>query len=343
MDFKVYFYTTLVASLSSGAIGIFLAYQGCGVWALVAQQLSSSILSMITVFYQVRWLPSFKFSYERFKALIGVGSKFMASSLIGTVFGQLKGYMVGLKYTATDLAYYNRGEGVPGIFTRNIDASINGVLFPVFAKLQDDREAVKRAVRRSIKTSSYLVFPMVLGLAAIADHLVIILYTEKWVACIPFMQVFCVSECFTILNTANLQVLRGIGELNTILKIELYKKPVLISILLFTMFISPLAIAIGMCIYGIYTMVINAFPNRKFINYHIKEQLKDVSDNAALAIIMASCVYAVGRLNLNSYLLIGIQVTIGVLLYCGISEFLHLESWQYVKESAKPYLRRIRR
>ena len=109
------------------------------------------------------------------------------------------------------------------------------------------------------------------------------------------------------------------------------------------MFISPLAIAIGMCIYGIYTMVINAFPNRKFINYHIKEQLKDVSDNAALAIIMASCVYAVGRLNLNSYLLIGIQVTIGVLLYCGISEFLHLESWQYVKESAKPYLRSIRR
>lgn len=342
MAFKVYFYVTLVSSVLSGIIGISLAYYGWGVWALVAQNLSSSILGTLTVFYQVRWLPRFVFSMERFKALFGVGIKFMTSGLIGTAFYQLRGYIVGLKYTAADLAYYNRGEGVPGIFTRNIDASINGVLFPVFAKLQDDREAVKRAVRRSIKTSSYLIFPMVLGLAAIADHLVVIVYTEKWLACVPFMQVFCISECFAILNTANLQVLRGIGEVNTILKIELYKKPVLISILLVTMFISPLAIAIGMCIYGIYTMVINAFPNRKFINYHIKEQLKDVSGNAALAIFMAFCVYAVGRLNLNSYLLVGIQVTIGVLLYCGISEFLHLESWQYVKDNSKSYFRKIR-
>ena len=341
MDFKVYFYTTLVASLSSGAIGIFLAYQGYGVWALVAQQLSSSILSMITVFYQVRWLPSFKFSYERFKALIGVGSKFMASSLIGTAFGQLKGYMVGLKYTATDLAYYNRGEGVPGIFTRNIDSTINGVLFPVFAKLQDNREAVKQAVRRSIKTSSFLIFPMVLGLAAIADNLVVILYTEKWVACVPFLQVFCISECFTILNTANMQVLRGIGEINTLLKLELYKKPILVTILGVTMFISPLAICIGMCIYGIYTMVVNAFPNRKFINYHITEQLKDVSENALLAIGMFLCVNLIGRCNFNPYILISIQVVIGVLIYFGMSELFHLESWQYVKETAKPYFRKL--
>ena len=342
MDFKYYFYRTLIASVLSGAIGIYMAYRGCGVWALVAQHLSAIVISTIALFSQVRWVPQFIFSMERFKTLFSVGVKFMLSGLIGTAFGQLKGYIIGLKYTATDLAYYNRGEGVPSIFTRNIDASINGVLFPVFAKLQDEREAVKRAVRRSIKTSSYLLFPMVLGLAAIADNLVPILYTEKWVSCIPFMQVFCISECFTVLNTANMQVLRGIGEVNTLLKLELYKKPVLVSILLITMFISPLAIAIGMCIYGIYTMIINAFPNRKFINYHIMEQLKDISGNAILAIIMAFCVYAIGRLNLNLYLLVGMQVTIGILLYCGMSEFLHLESWRYVKDNSKSYYRKIR-
>lgn len=341
MDFKVYFYVTLVSSILSGAIGIYLAYQGWGVWALVAQQLSSTVLSAITVFYQVRWLPRFIFSTERFKDLFGTGLKFMASSIIGTAFYQLRGYMVGMKYTPTDLAYYNRGEGVPNIFTRNIDSTLNGVLFPAFAKLQDDRAAVKNAVRRSIQTSSFLIFPMVLGLAAIADHLVVLLYTEKWVASIPFMQVFCISECFTILNTANMQVLRGIGEVNTLLKIEIYKKPVMIAILAFTMFISPLAIAIGMCIYGIYTMVINAFPNRKFINYHLKEQLKDVSENAITAIIMATIVFLIGRIDMNPYLLVILQVITGVIIYTGISEILHIESWTYVKKNATAYFQKF--
>ena len=339
MAFKVYFYVTLVSSVLSGIIGISLAYYGWGVWALVAQNLSASILGTLTVFYQVRWLPRFVFSMERFKALFGVGVKFMTSGLIGTAFYQLRGYMVGLKYTTADLAYYNRGEGVPGIFTRNIDASINGVLFPVFAKLQDDREAVKRAVRRSIKTSSYLIFPMVLGLAAIADHLVVILYTEKWLACVPFMQVFCISECFAILNTANMQVLRGIGEVNTLLRLELYKKTILVAILLITMFISPFAIAAGMCIYGIYTMVINAFPNRKFINYHIMEQLKDVSGNAFLAIGMALCVFLIGRLNINLYALLSIQVFTGISLYIITSEILYLDSWLYIKDYIKSYIK----
>ncbi len=341
MEFKVYFYRTFISSILSGAIGIYLAFCGWGVWALVTQNLSSIIISTITVFSQVRWIPQLTFSKERFKALFGVGAKFMASSLIGTAFGQLKGYMVGLRYTASDLAYYNRGEGVPGLFTRNINSSINNVLFPVFAKLQDDRDAVKQAVRRSIKTSSFLLFPLLLGVAAISDKLVIILYTEKWVACIPFMQIFCISECFTILNTANLQVLRGIGEVNTLLKLELYKKPVLVTILGVTMFISPLAIAIGMCVYGIYTMVVNAFPNRKFINYHIKEQLRDVSENAAVSIGMFICIYLIGHWDINPYILICIQVVIGTLIYCGLSEIFHLESWQYIKGTVKPYIRKI--
>ena len=134
-----------------------------------------------------------------------------------------------------------------------------------------------------------------------------------------------------------MQVLRGIGEINTLLKLELYKKPVLVAILGVTMFISPLAIAIGMCIYGIYTMVVNAFPNRKFINYHIKEQLKDVSGNAGLALCMFVCVYLIGQWNINPYVLISIQILMGALIYCGLSELLHLESWQYVKVTAKAY------
>lgn len=340
MAFKVYFYVTLIASLPSAAIGISLAYYGWGVWALVIQSLFSIIFNTLTVFYQVRWLPRFVFSMERFKSLFGIGIKFMFSRFIGTAFGQLKGYMVSLKYTPSDLAYYNRGEGIPDIFMSNIDGSINSVLFPVIAKLQDDREAVKRAVRRSIKTSSFLVFPMLFGLAAIADHLVVLLYTEKWEACVPFMQVFCFAGCFTMLNTANLQVLSGMGEVNTILKLELYKKPVFVSILLVSMFISPLAIAIGTCIiYGVYAIIVNAFPNRKFINYTIEEQLKDISGNTALALLMAFIVFLIGRLDMNLYILVPLQVLTGILIYVGLSILFHFESWDYVKSSASEYFK----
>lgn len=335
MDFKVYFFTTLVASILSGGIGIYLAYSGWGVWALVAQHLSSTILSTITVYAQVRWLPKFVFSTERFKSLFSVGVKYMTSGLIGTGFHQLRGYMIGLKYNAADLAYYNRGEGIPGMITRNIDSSINTVLFPVFSKLQDDKNAVKNAMRRSIKTSSYIIFPIVLGLAAIADNLVMVLYTDKWAACIPFMQVFCISECFAILNTANMQVLAGLGKVNTLLKMELYKKTIMIIILIITVFISPLAIATGMCIYGIYTMVINAFPNKKIINYSLKEQISDISANAVLAITMAFVVYMVGQFNINIYALLILQVLFGTSLYLFVSEILHIESWEYIKNNLK--------
>lgn len=340
MAFKTYFYATMVGSILSGGIGVWLAYRNWGVWALVVQNLSSTIINTITVFVQVRWLPKFLFSIERFKTLFAVASKFMLSSLIGTGFGQLKGYLIGAKFTSSDLAFYNRGEGVPNIFIRNIDSSINAVLFPVFSKIQDDKEAVKNTVRRSIKISSYIVFPMLLGLAAIADHLVIILYTEKWAACIPFMQIFCVSECFTILNTANMQALRGMGEVNTLLKLEFYKKPIMVIILIITMFISPFAIALGMCIYGVYTMFVNAFPNRRLIHYHIKEQLKDVSENVAIALAMALVVNLVGRINMNVYFLVCVQVLVGVFIYMSLSYMFQIESWVYIKEETLKYFQK---
>lgn len=326
---------TLIGTALSGCIGIFLAYRGWGVWALVFQGLAATIINTITVFAQVRWIPKFIFSTDRFKELFGISSKFMLSGLIGTAFGQLKGYTIGMKYMAADLAYYNRGEGVPQIFTKNIDASINSVLFPVFSKLQDDKPAVKNAMRRAMKTSSFLLFPMLLGMAAISENLVYILYTEKWAPCIPFMQAFCIGECFSIMNTTNLQALRGMGKVNTILKLEIYKKPIMIAILIFTMFISPLAIAIGMCFYSFYTMIINAFPNREYVGYKLEEQIKDVSGALMAAVIMAAVVTSLNWLQLNRYVILFIQIAVGILVYCGLSEIFHIESWEYVKSNIK--------
>lgn len=343
MAFKVYFYMTLIGTALSGGIGIFLAYRGWGVWALVFQGLAATIINTITVFAQVRWIPKFIFSTDRFKELFGISSKFMLSGLIGTAFGQLKGYTIGMKYMAADLAYYNRGEGVPQIFTKNIDASINSVLFPVFSKLQDDKPAVKNAMRRAMKTSSFLLFPMLLGMAAISENLVYILYTEKWAPCIPFMQAFCIGECFSIMNTTNLQALRGLGKVDTILKLEIYKKPVMIAILAGTMFISPLAIAIGMCFYSFYTMIINAFPNREYVGYKLEEQIKDVSGALMNAVVMATAVTSLNLIQADRYLLLTVQITTGILIYCALSEMFHIESWEYIKSNVVERVKKIKR
>ena len=340
MAFKTYFYRTLIGTSLSGIIGIILAFSGWGVWALVTQHLCGTILNTITVFYQVRWLPSLTFSIERFKSLFAISSKFMLSTLIGTGFYQLRGYLIGWKYLPADLAYYNRGEGVPHIFTRNIDASINSVLFPAISKIQDDKEAVKRAIRRAMKTSTFLLAPLLLGLACISDKIVIILYTEKWAPAIPFMQVFCVTECLAILNTANLQALRGMGKAGTILKLEIYKKPVMLAILIFTMFISPLAIATGMCVYGLYALIINAYPNKKYINYAFGEQIKDVGGHFLLAIAMSVIVYIIGLVQINIYLILIIQIISGALIYIFGAKLFHFESLGYVSQTFKKYLRK---
>lgn len=307
MDIKFYFYITMIATVISGIIGLIMAYSGYGVWGLVAQSLLSVIISAFLLFYFVRWLPKLQFSVIRFKELFSFGWKYMMSSLIGTSFYQLRGYIIGIKYTAADLAFYNRGEGIPQLFTRNIDSTINGVMFPAMSKLQNDRDALVRAISRSMKTSSYVLMPILFGLAAVCDKLVILLYTEKWAPCIPFMQILCITECLGILNTANLQALKGVGRADVLLRLELYKKPVMVAILIVTTFISPLAIAAGMCVYGVYALIINAHPNKKYVGYPFVQQLRDVSSNAILSIMMAVVVYCVGQIEMNIYLSLFLQ------------------------------------
>ena len=344
MAFKTYFYRTLVSSIMSGVIGLGMALYGMGAWALVGQYMSSNIIATITVYSQVRWLPSFKFSKDRFFKLFSYGWKVAGANFIGTLCDQLKGYIIGYHYTKADLAFYNRGEGIPSLISRNITSSITGTLFPALTKLQDDKLAVKRGISRSMKTSSYITMPLFLGLAAISDNLVLLLYTEKWSACIPFMQIVCVIDCIRILVGANLQTLYAIGRSDVVLKLEIYKKPVMIILLIIGAFISPLAICICMLINNIWSLIVNAFPNRKLIFYPLKEQIKDVSTNAILSSSMAIVVYIIGLLSpFNSLISIIIQIIIGAIVYITASHFTKNESYIFVKGTLMEFIQQRRK
>ena len=252
------------------------------------------------------------------------------TGLIGTLFNQLKSFVIGLRYTSSDLAFYNRGEGIPNLISNNIDATIESVLFPAISKVQDDKEKMKASLRRVMKMSTYIIVPMMFGLLAVSDNLIRLLYTEKWNDCIPFLKVICIMQCFTIMNTANLQAIKATGRSDISLKLEVIKKPIFLLMIILAMFINPFAIVVANTIYSIIALLINSYPNKKLLNYSIIEQLNDVGGNFLIAFLMMILVIGIGTLPLNKYLLVLLQVIFGILIYLFFSILFKIESFNYI-------------
>ena len=331
MEFKKFFLASLPRQIFAAAIGIVMAYKGFGPWALVAQNLTASITDTLVMYSMVDWHPRWMFSFERFKGLFAFGWKKLSADFIGTLCFQLRGYIIGFKYSTTDLGFYNRGEGLPQMIRNNVNGPISGVLFPALSKLQSEPGGVKRGLRRSMRTSTYLVFPLLFGLAAISEQLVPVLYSAKWNPAIPFMQIICITAAMDILNAANLQGLLAIGRSDVVLKIELYKKPVMLLILAVTTFVSAIAIAFGMMLYSFYVLYVNTRPNKVLLNYSLREQLGDILPNVLMASFMAVIVFLLGKVIPNLYVALALQITIGAVLYITMSHFLHNENYEYVK------------
>lgn len=340
LNFRKLFISSLAGTVVSAVISLWMAYSGYGIWALVAQSMISTVINTAVMFFIVKWRPRLYFSVERFKTLFSFGWKMTAVNLFNTFFRQLKGYVIGLKYTPSDLAYYNRGEGLPGILYNNINGAINTVMLPTLANLQNDMEALRRAMSRAMRVSSFFLMPSLFGLAAISDNIIPILYTEKWAPAIPFMQVICFISCTDILGQANYQALVATGKAKTVLYLEFIKRPFMLALIVATMFISPLAIAVGQLVYSISAFLINAFPNRKYIHYPIREQLADISKSLITALLMALAVYMFGLLPINRYVSLCIQVAMGAGLYVGLAWMFNKEDCEYIKVFLKERLQK---
>lgn len=331
MAFKKYFTASIVGQVVSAIIGIVMAYQGFGPWALVAQQMVSSVTNTLVMFCIVRWYPKLMFSWNRFKTLFNFAWKKTASSFIGTLCDQLKGYLIGFKYTAADLAYFNRGEGLPQMFGTNISGTVNTVLFPALSKLQGDKEAVKRGMRRAMMVSSYILSPIFLGLAAVSDKVVPLLYSAKWTPAIPFMQLACFTSIVVVLNNANLQSIFAVGKSGEVLKLEFYKKPVMIALLFGGIYFGPIGISTAMFLYSFYVLYMNTRPNVKYLNYSLLEQVNDVKYGLIFSFVMALVVYGVGLFICNIVLSLCIQIPLGIAIYVGLSEAIKPEAYIFAR------------
>lgn len=335
MQFRKFFYRNLFANIASAVVGVWMAYQGFGVWALIAQSFTSNIIGMITLQCYVPWHPKLMYSFERAKSLVKYGANIAGASLIGTGFNELKGLLIGRLYTPTDLALFNKGGNFPKLIVNNIEGTIGAVLFPAMSQFGDDKEKVKQLARRSMRVGSYLMFFMMVTFVVTCEPLVRILYTEKWVGCVPYMRLVCLQLMIEMVSTENLQALKAVGDGGVILKLEIYKKPVFFAMTVVGAYISVYALAMTLPLYAVYSALVNMRPNQKVLGYSMREQMFDLMPATLLSLAMFVLVYPINYLQLTDILKLLLQCVLCVLVYFGLSYLFKVESFRYTLSTIK--------
>lgn len=332
LQFKKFFFATLGGTIGAAILGIVVALNGGGVWALVVQQIFNAAVDTIILWFTVSWKPRLIFSLERLRGLFSYGWKLLVSSLLDTIYNNLEQLIIGKVYSNADLAYYNRGRQFPNFMIANINNSIDSVLLPVMSRAQDDKSHIKAMTRRSIKTSTYVMAPMMMGLAFCAEPIIRLVLTDKWLPCVPFLRIFCCTFMFYPIHTANLNAIKAMGRSDLFLKLEIEKKIVGIILLFSTMWFGVLVMAYGLLINSVMCQIINSWPNRKLLNYGYWEQLKDIMPGILLALTMGLCVNGVNYLGFSDFVTLVIQIPLGVVIFVGLSAVLKLESFEYLKD-----------
>ncbi|MCR5600620.1 MAG: lipopolysaccharide biosynthesis protein [Ruminococcus sp.] len=338
MLFKKFFFSTLGGTIGAAVLGILMAYLGYGVWALVAQMLFNAAIDTTILWFTVKWRPQKKFSLQRLKGLFSYGWKLLVSALIDTVYNDLRQLIIGKMYSSSDLAYYNQGKKFPQFIVTNINTSIDSVLLPAMSKVQDNPEAVKSMTRRSIKISTYIMMPFMVGLAVCAEPLISLILTDKWLPCVPFLRIFCFTFAFYPIHTANLNAIKAMGRSDLFLILEIIKKVIGIIAILSTMWISPLAMAYSLLVTSVLGQIINSWPNKKLMNYSYLEQLKDMMPQICLSLFMGVIVFCVQFIGLSSVLTLLIQVPVGATIYIVLSKLFHIDSFEYLINTVKGLL-----
>ncbi|MBR4747955.1 MAG: lipopolysaccharide biosynthesis protein [Abditibacteriota bacterium] len=333
--FKKFFYATLTGTLASGVISITMAYMGCGVWALVCQNLSRALINAAVLWCIVGWRPKAEFSFQRLKKIYDFGWKILAMGLLDTVYAQLRNLIIGKKYSAADLAFYNKGHQFPHTGMAFVEPTITGVLFPALAKCQDDRDQMRSIVRRITKVSSYVTFPIMAGLAVMAKPLILLILTEKWLESVVYLQIGCLAMASRPLIFVNVSVIMACKEAGLLLKLDLLKKGIGVILLIISMFFGIYWVAMSLAITNFICALINIWPNKKLLNYGYLLQIKDVIPSLLMSSIMGAAMYSVLLLSLNDTVILLLQTIIGLATYLILTRLFKDDSLAYLITTLK--------
>ncbi len=330
MLFKKSFLCYFSASVMSGTIGIFMAYLGYGIWALVAQQITSQVAVCTIMWFYVQWRPSLAFSKESLSSLFSFGWKVFLTNAVISLFKNIRGLFIGKMFGPSDLAFFERGKHFPHLIIDNLSSTIQAILFPVFSNKQDDSKVVKNMLRRSIKTSSLLVFPAMIAFIVMAKPIILLVLTEKWLPAVPFVQIFSLAYLLMPMQTANTQVIAALGRSDILLKLEMSKKVLELVILIVSLMFGVYAVAWGIVLYTILCLFFNLYPNRHLIDYGYSEQFRDILPTLFASVTMGVTMWLIGNLADNILLKLFLEMVTGFLMYLSICYIFKIESFQFI-------------
>ncbi len=335
MAFKKLFFSSLGAIILSGITGITMAYNGFGVWSLVAYQIVFQLTVSVILWFSVSWRLELKFSSARVGSLFSFGWKLLVSGILDTLYQNLYSLIIGKLYDSRMLGYYDRGNQMAAVIATNFNGSIQSVMFPALVSHQNDTVRLKSMARRSIVTCSFIIFPMMFGMLVVAEPLVKVLLTEKWLPCVPFLQLSCIIYALWPIHTVNLQVINALGRSDIFLKLEIIKKTLGLTVLGITIHYGIYAIIWGGVLVGMGSTFINAYPNKILINYGYIEQLKDMTPVFLLSLSMSVIVYSINFIDLDTLHKLIFQVAIGALSYLTLAKLFRVECYQYLLDTLK--------
>ncbi len=344
MLFKRFFYSTLIGTIVSAFVGIALAYNGFGVWALVAQYLTNTIMDTLILWFTVKWRPELVFSFKRLGSLFSYGWKLLAQGLIVTLYGNLRSLLIGKVYTTEDLAFYTKGSYYPNLIVVNVDSAMSVALFPAMAKEQASEERVKNIARRATKLCSYIMSPLLIGFAVCADSFVLLLLTEKWLPIVPYIRIICIGLLFRAAQTATLQAMKAVGKSDYVLKIDIPVRIFGILAVLITMQLGVIYVAVSEILVAVFGLSLYSYACNKVVKYSAKEIFSDFAWNVLLATIMGIFVYIVPMIfDLSPFFMLVVQIFAGALVYLLASHISHNENYLYIVGELKSVLGRLQR
>ena len=343
MNFRKFFISTIGGTIFSALAGIGMAVLGCGVWALVVQYLANVTIGTIVLWFTAGWRPKLMYSQKRMNQLFSYGWKIMAVGVMTSVYSNMRNLVIGKKYSSEDLAFSTKGEQFPSTIAGNINSSISKVLFPVLSNNQNDIDTMKRITRKSICVGNYCLLPILCGLATIAGTFVSVFLTDKWIECVPYLQIMCCVYALQPIQTSSLQVVKALGKGNLYLIIDVIKKSFGVLILLVSIFCfdSVLIIILGALVTEIFSVLINIPINKKLLSYTYKEQFIDISRPIILTVIMCLIVSLVGLLNISiGWLVLILQILLGGISYVVLSILTKDPTFKYIISLVKNYIKK---
>lgn len=334
IDFKTHTKISLIASISSGIIGIGMAFAGYGVWSLVGQQISRQLLNTLLLWLYNKWIPKMHFSTKSFKELFGFGWKLLVSSLIDVAWRDIYQVVIGKCYSAATLGHYTYANQYGSIFSSNLTSIIQRVSYPVLSSIQDDKDRMKQAYRRVIKVTMLVTFVFMLGLAAVAKPMILVLIGDQWLVAAMFLPIICLQMMLYPLHAINLNMLQVQGRSDLFLRLEIIKKAIAVIPLLLGIFIDIYWMLWGSVFTGIFAFYLNSYYSGKFLGYSTLDQVKDILPSFGIAVIMAIITYLVSLLPLSPFILLPLQIIVGAVITIVLCEIIKPEEYKELKSIA---------